>query len=556
MDCRALPPSRLPHQPKLFLQYVDNFSRVEKFYAHPPEMSAVARVARKLTFPVQRSKEVAGILRAQNIAFGAGQRTLENLDALEKGAVAMVSGQQVGLFTGPAYSFYKALTAVQLATELTRSGIQAVPVFWMATEDHDIDEVRHVSWFQDGKLSRFELPAPTSPDAGRPVGKILLGPGTEEQAHEAADLLTRQGSVLLAQILRESYRAKETYGSAFAKLFTKLFAPQGLILLDPLDPALHRLAAPLYQRAIEDRDALNEKLLKRGKELDVAGFAAQVKVTTKSTLLFHMGNVPDGASRTQSDNEDAKAPRQPIVVNNGSKFQAGQNSWGKAELLAAIQAAPEKFSPSALFRSVVQDYLLPTVGYIGGAAEISYFAQSQVVYDRLLARMPVILPRPGFTLVDTKAAKLLRAYKLRVEDIWAGSQEVRRRMERVAVPPQISKEFDRNEKQLTRMLDQLEDQIEKLDPTLRGAIETARKKIEYQIDKLRRKTGRAQDRKVGLLDSHGRFLEELLYPHKTLQSRELCLLPFLARWGPSGLAELQKLCGGKGVGRHFIIQMS
>jgi bacillithiol biosynthesis cysteine-adding enzyme BshC len=556
MDCRALASHRLPHQPKLFLEYLNNFSRVDRFYAYPPEMSAVARVARKLAFPIARSKEVAGILRQQNVAFGAGQRTLENLTALEKGAVAIVSGQQVGLFSGPAYSFYKALTAVQLASELTRSGISAVPIFWMATEDHDIDEVRHVSWFQDGKLTRFDLPAPAPPDAGKPVGRILLGHGIEELAHVAADLLTRQGSALLAQILRESYQAKETYGSAFGKLFARLFSEQGLILLDPLDPALHRVATPLYQRAIDERDVLNANLLRRGKDLDAAGFAAQVKVTTKSTLLFYMGDTKAGTGKQGGENTEQNAARQALVVNNGGKFQAGSSSWSKDELLAAIHEAPDNFSPSALFRAVVQDYLLPTVAYIAGAAEISYFAQSQVVYEQLLGRMPVILPRPGFTLVDVKGAKLLRAYKLKVEDIWAGSQEVRRRMERVTVPAQISRNFGRSEKQLARMLDQLKDQIEQLDPTLQGAIETARKKINYQIDKLRRKTGRAQDRKAGLLDNHEKFLEQLLYPHKTLQSRELCLLPFLARWGPAGLSELQKLCGSKNIGQHYIVQLS
>ncbi len=200
--------------------------------------------------------------------------------------------------------------------------------------------------------------------------------------------------------------------------------------------------------------------------------------------------------------------------------------------------------------------MLPTVAYIGGAAEISYFAQSEVVYKQLLGRMPVILSRPGFTLVDTKAGKLLRAYKLKVEDIWAGPQEVRRRMEVASVPRDVSKDFERNHKQVMKMLDQLKKQIEKLDPTLQGAVETARKKIDYQIDKLRRKTGRAQGVKSGLLANHEDFLEHLLYPHKTLQSRELCLLPFLARWGPGGLAELQKLCGSKNLGQHCIVQLS
>ncbi len=540
MDCRALASHRLPHQSKLFLDYVDKFSRVEDFYAHAPKLASVTRVARELKFPGDRRKEVVAILREQNMRFGGGPAALENLARLEKGAVAIVSGQQVGLFSGPAYAFYKALTAIQLAAELTKSGIEAVPVFWMATEDHDIDEVRHVSWFQDGELKRFELAAPEAAAAGRPVGNVPLGQQVEEQVHEAADLLSRQGSVLLAQLLKECYNPLETYGSSFAKLFSRLFSAQGLILLDPLEHALHRVAAPIYRQAIADRDLLNDKLLQRGKELEAAGYAPQVKVTAKSTLLFYMG----------------EGPRNPIVASGAEKFAAGQKHWSKSELLAAVDAEPQNFSPSALLRAVVQDYLLPTVAYIGGAAEISYFAQSEVVYKQVLGRMPTILPRPGFTLVDIKGAKLLRAYKLKVEDIWAGSQEVRRRMELVSVPKELSRDFDCNHKEVMKMLDKLKRQIEKLDPTLQGAVETARKKIDYQIDKLRRKTGRAQDEKAGLLVNHEAFLEHLLYPHKTLQSRELCLLPFLARWGPGALGDLQKMCGSKNLSQHCIVQLS
>jgi len=553
MDCRALSSHKLPHQSKLFLEYLNNFSKVQAFYVHAPKMASVTAVARNLNFPKERRSAVATILRTQNAAFGAGPAVFENLDRLEKGAMAIVSGQQVGLFSGPAYSFYKALSAIQLADEMTRSGIEAVPVFWMATEDHDVDEVRHVNWFQEGQLKRFELDAPPEQEAGRPVGRILLGPQVDEQVHEAAELLVKQGSVLLAQFLKESYNRSETYGSAFAKLFARVFSQQGLILLDPLDPSLHRITAPVYRQAIEDRDTLSETLLRRGKELEAAGFSAQVKVTAKSTLLFYMGNqCHECGDKAQASD----GVRKPIATIGHGKFQAGEKQWATAELLKAIESTPENFSPSALLRAVVQDYLLPTVGYIGGAAEIAYFAQSEVLYKHGLGRMPVILPRPDFTLVDIKAAKLLRAYNLKVEDIWAGSQEVRRRMERASVPKALSRDFDRNHKQVTKMLDQLHDQLKKLDPTLQGAVETARKKIEYQIDKLRRKTGRASDAKATLLAVYENFLEQLLYPHKVLQSRELCLLPFLARWGPGGLTELQKLCGSKNLGHHCIVQLS
>src|SRR5713226_2971341 len=287
MDFRALSFRQQPHQPKLFLEYLDHFEKVKSFYFHPPDMPAVTRVARKLDYPDERRAEVTSILRTQNIALGAGAEAQSNLDRLEKGAVAVVSGQQVGLFSGPAYSVYKALTAVQIAEELTRGGVPAVPVFWMATEDHDLDEVRHATWFDQGRLVRFELQAVA--ETGRPVGRIPLGAQIEPLVQEAAELLANQGSDLLAQYLIESYRPEETYGGAFGKLFARLFAQQGLILMDPLDPGLHRVALPLYQHALAERDALNEKLLQRGKELGRAGYAAQVKVTSRSTLLFHMG---------------------------------------------------------------------------------------------------------------------------------------------------------------------------------------------------------------------------------------------------------------------------
>src|SRR5436309_9663256 len=189
----------------------------------------------------------------------------------------------------------------------------------MATEDHALDEVRHTNWFDKGKLVRFELPQMT--EAARPVGQIPLGAQIGPLVREAAELLANQGSDLIAQYLVESYRPEETYGSAFGKLFARLFAQHGLVLMDPLDDGLHKVAAPLYQHALAERDALNEELLHRGKELDRAGFDAQVKVTSKSTLLFYMG---DGV-------------RRPIAAGNG-KFHAGEKSWAREQLVHLTHA--------------------------------------------------------------------------------------------------------------------------------------------------------------------------------------------------------------------------
>jgi bacillithiol synthase len=536
MDCRSFAFRQLPHQPPLFLEYLDHYEKVKSFYRHPPTMKAVLRAAGKIEYPEERRARVAEILGRQNASFGGGAETSANLERLSNGVVAVVTGQQVGLFGGPAYSFYKALTAIEIAEELTRGGLDAVPVFWMATEDHDLEEVHHATWFDAGKLVHFQLPA--GAEAGKPVGRIPLGPEVEGFAREAAELLEKNGGALLAQYVVESYRAEETYGSAFGKLFARLFAQQGLILMDPLDMGLHKAAAPLYQHALAERDALNEALLERAKELDRAGFAPQVKVTSKSTLLFYLG----------------ESARQAISASNG-KFQAGEKIWPQEDLVRFTHMEPEKFSPNALFRPVVQDFLLPSVAFIAGPAEISYLAQSEVVYRRLLGRMPVVLPRAGFTLVDARAKKLLQRYGLSVEEVWAGSQSIRHKMERQSLPKSLAKSFKRDQKQLAKMLSQLGKGIEKLDPTLKGSVERSRKRIEFHLEKLRRKAGRAQDQKAGLISAHEQHLEFLLNPHKVLQERELCLLPFLARWGAGGVSELQKLCSGRKLGHHFVVQL-
>src|ERR1700676_3679119 len=195
MDSPAFSPSQLPHTSKLFIDFIENFPKLETFYSHAPTFESIAGYAKALDYPAPRRREVAGILRAQNISFACSLQTEQNLQRLEAGAVAVVSGQQVGLFGGPAYALYKAISAIQTAADLTAAGIEAVPVFWMATEDHDVDEVRHVDLFSDGKLHAFELAKPGSEAV--PVGKIQLGPQIDELVAQASRLLSGPGGTSL-----------------------------------------------------------------------------------------------------------------------------------------------------------------------------------------------------------------------------------------------------------------------------------------------------------------------------------------------------------------------
>jgi len=535
MHCRALSVEALPHQPKLLRDYVHSFERVAPFFPHKPDLESILGVTRSLDYPAARRAEIAAILRQQNELLGAGSATFVNLERFEKGAVAVVSGQQVGLFSGPCYAVYKAIAAVRIAKDLTDQGLDAIPVFWMATEDHDLDEVRHTAFFHNGKLVKLELPQGGN---AAPVGRVPLGSEIAALRQAAAAVLDSDGGAELTAILNECYESQETYGSAFGKLFARLLKHAGLILLDPLDLRLHRLAEPLLARAVEERDAIDETLLARDKQLETAGYAPQVKVTSRSTILFHIS--PNGRQ---------------VITDGDGMFQSGDRSWSKRELLDAVRSEPENFSPNALFRPVVQDFLLPTVAYIGGPAEISYFAQSEVLYRLLLGRMPVMLSRPDFTLLDAKAQRLLKHYGIDVEQVWEGPQELGRRMSAASIPENLSTLLHENGTEMQKRLRQWSDVVAVLDPTLKTAVETAQNKIEYQTEKLQQMIGRALDRKSGTVASHQEFLSNLIYPDKSLQSRELCFLPFVARWGQAAFEEIERHSALKNAGTHFIIPM-
>ena len=537
MHCRPLPFRLLPHQSKLLLHFLDDYSSVSRFYPQPPKFESVLQSAKSLSYPADRRQALAKILRRQNAAFGAGAQTGNNLARLESGAVAIVTGQQVGLFTGPAFSIYKAVTAIKLAKEVTEAGIDAVPVFWMATEDHDLDEVRHTTFFSNGDLTKFELSPGEA--AGASVGSIRLGKSVEELVDAAANLLSGESAALLADALRQSYRAEESYGSAFGKLFATLFAEEGLILIDPLDPNIHRLAAPVYGKAVENRDALNASLLNRGKELEESGFEAQVKVSTASALLFFSGS----------------GERESINFTD-SKFHSGESTWDSAELLSLTKSEPEKLSANAILRPVVQDFLLPTAASILGPSEISYYAQSEVLYRGILGRMPALLPRADFTLLDPKAQRLLDEYAIQVEDVWAGPQALKHRLRSANLPDPIAQQFAEDAAQINKILEKWGESVARVDPTLQSSVENSRKKIAFQLENLQQRVGQAYDRKNGILTSHEDFLNNLLYPRRALQSRELNILPFLARWGLSGLRKLEDHASSKNTGQHFIVPVS
>jgi bacillithiol biosynthesis cysteine-adding enzyme BshC len=528
MKSQCLPFQQIPHSTRLFLDYLSYTPAVRGMYPRSPIFSEWVRdEAGHVPYDDARRAKVSDILERQNQAFGASPKTLANVERLRRGALTAVTGQQVGLFGGPLFSIFKALTAVKLAEEATAAGVECVPVFWLATEDHDLAEVNHIALLSEqGVPERFAAEAGAFDGqavADAPVGTVKFGPEITAVVERAAALL---GNSEVATWLREAYRPGESLGSALGLLFAKLFADWGVILLDPADKDFHELAKPLFRAAVKRAAELDEALLARGKAIEAAGYHQQVKVTAASTLLFEIKNGARTVVRRRSNGE------------NGGEFAVGEEKVSAEELMERIEKAPEKFNPNALFRPVVQDYLLPTLVYTGGAAEVAYFAQAAVVYEKMLGRVTPILPRFSATLVEPKAERLLARYELTLPEVLQGPEKVREAIAARSLPADLQGRFEEAHASVEKSMTALRESIGKLDPTLVDTAESARESMRHQVERLQARVSRAESLRNEVISRHADALNHSLFPNKSLQEREVAGISFVARYGVELLANL------------------
>lgn len=495
--------TELPHSSKLFCDLLYRFERVREFYrSSPTDATSFGAAAGEVAYPDERRRALISVLRRQN----GDHPLLEQL--AQPGTVAVLTGQQVGLFSGPSYTIYKALTAIRLAEQLSAQGIRAVPVFWLATEDHDFAEVS-TCWTFDATHRPVALRV-AAPDGhtDHPVGGVVLPDPPIEGL--AATLAGFPFGDDVLQAVREAYRPGRTMGEAFGALLKRLLGRQQMLFFDPMDRGAREIAAPVVRAALESAGELTAALLERNKRLNDAGYHAQVHVENHTSLVFLL--------------EDGH--RINLRRHNG-EYAAKERRFSTAEL--SERAAD--LSPNALLRPVVQDYLFPTVAYIGGPAELAYLGQSQVLYERLLGRQPVAVSRAGFTLFDARCQKLMDRYGIVLEDFYHGEDALREKIGEKLIPPQVSEALRQSSEGISQHLNALEIAFRHFDSTLQAALEKSRAKIKHQFVKIERKAGREQMRRNQRASEEASYLFQSIYPHKHLQERFYTILPFLAQHG-------------------------
>jgi bacillithiol synthase len=518
----TIPFDQIPGQSRLFLDYLRDASALRRFYpeAVKHHYDLPARRDRVLAEYKTNRDALGDALERMNRNWGATQKTLDNISLLRQNdCIAVVSGQQAGLFGGPLYTVYKALSAVKLAECMAQRGIKAAPVFWIATEDHDFAEVAKADFInRDCSLSAVEVPADLHRE-GLPVGSVTLNQSIAESVQALLSGLPRtEFTGEVEQLLHGSYAPSQKFGEAFARLMTALLGNRGLILLDPLDADLKQLAAPLYASAARNAGEIAQAIVLRSRELEAAGYHAQVTPSEDSFPLFL---------------HDETGARRAVARTAGGNYRTkdDDHEYSAADLADWALREPQRFSPNVTLRAVVQDWLLPTIAYYGGSAEIAYFAQTSEVYRVLNRPVTPILPRTSLTFVEKHTWRSLERYKIRLNDFFAGPDHVISRVVESYLGKETAEAFEHTTATFNRELDDLQTQLRRVDPTLADALEKGRRKINYQIEGLRTRFNRAHVARDQAVNRQLEHAFELLYPDKTLQERKLNVTSFLARHG-------------------------
>lgn len=527
MHTECYPISTLPRLSRLFLDYSANREPLAPFYSASP-------YGKILPATSSAHPQLAELLLAQNQHFNASPATLANIEKLRAGAPVVVTGQQVTLFGGPLFTLLKAATAIRRAKD-----VGAVPIFWTATEDHDLAEADHVTLPSRHALHTLRLDH-ASEDTGKPVGGIHLGEGIGPLLNQAAELL---GPGAALEALEAAYKSGATYAEAFARFLSVVFADGGLILIDASTRDFHRLGAPVFRAAIERAAELESLLLERTRLLEERGYAAQVLVSAGGSLLFLI-----------DDETGARLALKRVTSTDGSElWTTGRRQYSAAELLSLLESEPERFSPNALLRPVFQDSILPTTAYIGGPAEISYFAQSQVLYQAILGRTTTVLPRLSATLIESNIAKILAQHSLSLPDLIAAQpEELSLRLSERVLPPEGRAKLSSAGTALDGELDSLTQWMSRLDAGLGKSAEVAASKMRYQMERLRRLASDYQSQKDGSLRKQVDALYLNLFPNHHPQERVIGAAAFLARHGDSLIADLVQLAGEECPGHKAV----
>lgn len=528
---------------KLFKTYVRDFEEVSSYYeVNPFDGSALNAKAAEMPEPGGRS-EAASLLRSLNAPFDPDAAALRNIDRLqEPGTLAIVTGQQLGLYGGPAYTVFKILSAIALSTRLEATlGRPVVPVFWLADEDHDYDEVRSLRVLNGEGVEQFSLPPRDAETPPVPVSEMVYPPEIRAVRQQLrATLIDTDFSDSLWELLDSCFTEGASFFDGFGSFMTRLFSKHGLVLAGSNSAGIKSFSRQTLITAVQKADTLREALEIQSQQI-AEDYHRQATLYDSHLFYLH----PE-AGRIKIHRGEGE---------NMWRTEAGQE-WSSESLVTEIEEQPERFSPDVFLRPVLQDRLLPTFGYVAGPGELAYYGQMKQFYSHFDRSMPVIFPRMSATFVEPAIERIigelpfgLEEYHSRMEDLESGYVERTEQLD-------IESEFEEWHRQARSVAGEHIGALTSVDDTLEGAAEKALAAYHNELDKLKGKVYRAVKKRDQIQLGRIKRIRQNIFPERSLQERTLSTIYYMNKFGPDLWDRLLEQMGGDPPMRsHTLIKL-
>jgi len=524
----VIPTNQLPHLPLLVNDYFYDYGKVHEFYNGDfRELAAFRGQTERVQSRHIPREDLTAVLNEQNKSYGCGPQTLGQIEKIVRDqACAVVTGQQVGLFSGPLYTLYKALTAVKLSEHLNHCRLGCfVPIFWLASDDHDLAEIDHIALMdKNNRLEEIRCPIPSF-EFKIPASNIRLPLEILDCIQQLKDLtLDSEFKAEILDHLSEAYEPGRSFVEAFARWMTRLFKSYGLILIDASHPRLKEMGSDIFYHEIAEESPSTQQAIATSQRLRQAGYDTQIPLHEGILNIFY-----------------TERERRTIQWKEGAfGIKGTAPTIKKEELLTLAREKPFLFSPNVLLRPIYQDALLPTVVYIGGPAEIAYFAQMKGVYERFRLPMPVIYPRKNATVVEKKVDHILKKYDLNIPDLWHNAAGIIGEITKKQIPDSMDKALLLVRDHVEQDLESLKGKIMAFEPTLKDSIDLAKGKMNQQLKFIEKKILQAATKRNETAIQQLHKAINNLYPNQHLQERVFNIVPYLIKYGYAFMDKLDQ----------------
>jgi bacillithiol biosynthesis cysteine-adding enzyme BshC len=516
MNAHHIPFQKTGYFSKLICDYLDKIPELDEFYGNFPDLEGFKnQLQLKSNFESSKRALLVSALKEQYRFIQVSESTSGNIHSLEKeNTFTIATGHQLNIFTGPLYFLYKIVSTLNVAKQLKKAfpEYNFVPVYWMATEDHDFDEIN----FFNFKMNKISWKRNCEGAVGRLNNEAL-----DEVFGEFSKLIgSSKNADYLKGIFKKSYLENNNLASATRTLVNELFGNEGLVIIDGDDRTLKELFVPYIEDELMNFTSYDEVL----KSIEKLKPAYKVQVNPRKINLFYL---KDGL-------------RERIVFeNNNYLINNTDTVFSREEILQEVSNYPERFSPNVIMRPFYQELILPNLCYIGGGGELAYWLQLKAYFDKLKIPYPILLLRNSVLFASKKQLNKLKKLNITHEEIFLKQEALINK--KVKEASEIEVDFSEQKAFLTDQFETLKELAKKTDRSFIGAVNAQEKKQHNGLDKLEKRLLKAQKRKLSDRVERIKILQDELFPNQSLGERTRNFSEVYLEMGPDLIPALLRL---------------